>query len=116
MPPTLNRTKSLNRSQNVIEMDIDDYQTGQGGSLNIEGFESSEFFEMISKFDLLRVKETLQNLNINQAITLPQMLDDQGLTLINRAAYDNSYTLAEFVIKFVIEKFTIHFKTLSHEN
>ena len=71
MPPTLNRTKSLNRSQNVIEMDIEDYQTGQGGSLNIEGFESSEFFEMISKFDLLRVQETLQNLNINQAITLP---------------------------------------------
>jgi len=44
------------------------------------------------------------------------MLDDQGLTLINRAAYDNSYTLAEFVIKFLIEKFTLDFKTNLQEN
>lgn len=47
----------------------------------------------------------LNDLDASHDQIVPTLTDERGLTLINRAAADNSLSLASFVIKYVRERY-----------
>lgn len=71
---------------------------------------STEIFECLQSFDINKLILILSKLETDEALELIKLVDDQGHTLIIRAAYDNTHKISEYLIFFFKTKLAKHLK------
>ena len=58
------------------------------------------FFECITSFNINQMIGILQKSQLQESIEITKFLDDNGNTLLHRAAYENSFRITETLLSF----------------
>ena len=55
-------------------------------------------FECVSSFDTAKLNEELKSMSMEIVECLPDMYDKNGLTLLNKAAYENNHRILDLLL------------------
>lgn len=75
----------------------------------IEGKKNS-IFEALSSFDINKLMSILNKIEVVDSLKIVSITDESGHTLIHKAAYDNTYRISEYLIRFYKERLAAHFR------
>ena len=59
-----------------------------------------QIFDALSSFDINRLKTILQRVELQDSLTIRELIDEDGHNLLHRAAYDNTFRISEFLITY----------------
>lgn len=57
-----------------------------------------ELFEAISCYNTTKLKSILQRIELQDSLSITELVDDDGHNLLHRAAYDNTFRISEILI------------------
>ncbi len=57
-------------------------------------------FEALSSYDINKLKSILQRIELQDSLSITELIDNDGHNLLHRAAYDNTFRISEFLIMY----------------
>jgi len=68
-------------------------------------------FDALSSFDINKLKSILQKIELEDSLTINELMDEDGHNLLHRAAYDNTFRISEFLITYYKQRLAQHLKS-----
>jgi ankyrin repeat protein len=78
--------------------------------IQIYQHEQRIMFQAIGFFDLHQLETALNKIDTQRSLTIFNLRDDKGFTLLHKAASSNSSKIVEYLVSFLSRRYSQHLK------